>query len=220
MPLLCLRLLVAFLLLVPAFLGISWSRSRSRPFPLATVGASLMLISFLILPWLSLRPLDLVGLEWLGDTLPIAGRLLALLGVKSFSTLVGWLGPLGFLTNWYGWLALLLTATPLVWGLAALLGASALVAAWAVGVGRRPRAAYGLLAIAGALVLLVAYSLPLIDGLGERPFPHPLTVSLPFLGARLNWLGPGAMFLALGLLIGDALNVLRPSVVVEDEAGW
>ena len=85
MPLLCVRLLVAVVLLAPAGVAISWSKSRSRPFPLATVGASLMLISFGVLPWLSLQPLDPIGLEWLGDALPMAGRLLALLGA-----LAGW----------------------------------------------------------------------------------------------------------------------------------
>lgn len=220
MPLLCVRLLVAVVLLAPAGVAISWSKSRSRPFPLATVGASLMLISFGVLPWLSLQPLDPIGLEWLGDALPMAGRLLALLGAKSLSAVLGWMGVIGFLTNWYGWVALLLTAGPPVWVAATLLGVVALGAAWAVGVGRQKPAAYVLLAAAAALVLLVAYSLPLIDGLGEHPFPHPLTVTLPFLGARLNWLGPGVMFVALGLLMGDALLTLRPSVVSLEDEGW
>lgn len=220
MPLLCLRVIVAIVLLAPAGVAISWSKSRARPFPLAAVGASLMLISFGVLPWLSLQPLDPIGLAWLGDALPVAGRLLVLMGAKSVSAALGWVGVIGFLTNWQGWLALLLTAGPPVWVAALLLGTVALAAAWAVGVGRQKPAAYVLLATAAALVLLVAYSLPLIDGLGEHPFPHPLTVTLPFLGARLNWLGPGVMFIALGLLMGDALLTLRPPTVAVEDEGW
>ncbi|WP_374688809.1 hypothetical protein [Promineifilum sp.] len=205
----CLNLAFAALLLTPAVLALVWwRRDESRPAPFALAGVALMLISFFILPWLSLRPLDLIGLGWLGEALPTASRLLVLLGIRSLETALRWLGVTGLLTNWRGWLTLPLTTGPAVWIVSTLLGALVFVAAHVVNWTRARWAAWLLLLAAAGLTLLIAYHLPIIDGLGERPYPQASTIALPILAARLHWAGPAVMGLGLALCLIGALHAL------------
>lgn len=196
-----------------------WARQRpARPFPLAVVGAALMLLSFLALPWLSFDPLRYAGLDWVYDVVPLAQVLIERLGLDDLGRALPLWRAVRFLAHPPGWLALALGVGPLTWLAVLLLGAVAFAAAQAVTWLPRPRLPAGvLLAATLALLLLLLFDLAVIDGLGEHGFPHPLTVIQPFLAVHLAVLGPASTVVALGLQIVAAALALQRG---EKDAAW
>jgi hypothetical protein len=180
---------------------------RRHRFPLTAVGAALMGLSFVTLPWLSLKPLERIGLDWLHDVVPFAGGLLTFFHIDSLDRLLPFWRIIGIRPP--GWLALLLNAQ--TWGGLFWLGLEAVVvgglvyllAHWVAAAPRKPRlSAPVLVATAAVLLLLLLYRLPTIDGLGEHDFSNLLPLVLPIVfNIHMSSVGPLVMVVGLVLLL-------------------
>lgn len=211
MLLTCLTILLVAFIAGPVIAALlAWSRRRQeRPFPLAAVGAALMLVSFLLLPWLSFDPLRYAGLDWLYELVPLAGSLLEKLDIDKLGRLLPIWRAAGLLTHPPGWLALALGVGPLTWIVVLCLGSVAFAAAQAVTWLSQLRWPAWILAGASvALLLLLLFDLAAIDGLGEHSFPHVLSVVQPFLAVHLSPIGPFITAVALVLQAVAAAQAL------------
>lgn len=224
--LLCL-LLPGVLLCIPAVLIVFWwlgsGKDAARPFPMAAVGAGLMALGFFSLPWLSIKPLERIGLDWLHDVAPFLGRLLALLGVDNLDRLLPIWRVMGIRPP--GWLALVLNAESwsglLGLGLGAvMLGGLIYALAHWIAVRRTPRyTAVALAIVATVLLLLLLYRLPDVDGLGEHDFRNIIPLILPVIfNIHLTWPGPLFMVAGLLLMLADALRHLYAPAGPDAEA--
>ena len=219
MLLTCLSLLLLALIGAPlAAAVLVWARQRpTRPFPLVGLGAALMLVSFVALPWLSFDPLRYIGLDWLYETVPLAGTVLGWVGVDSLDSLLPIWRAAGVFIRPPGWLALTLGVGPLTWFVVLFLGSVAFVAAQVVTWLPRPRwPASILIGSAVTLLLLLLFDLATIDGLGEHSFPHLLSLVQPFLAVHVNPVGPLVAALALGLMAVGAVRVLNGTDAPDD----
>lgn len=164
-------------------------------------GNSFVSGSFFFLPWLDLQPLKHFGLEWLFDALPFAELFAKWIGKELVVNLIEKLSGLEILFQPPGWLTLLITAPIVLWPILLCLGGMIIFTGFLVAFQfRSPKIGKMLVVLAIGLLAIVYGSLPAIDGIGERAFPHPLTVVIPLLGAKINWLGPAVMILGLVFL--------------------
>jgi hypothetical protein len=219
----CLTLAVLALILAPPTFALwRWRRAlEARPFPLAVIGASLILLSFLLLPWLSLEPLRVMGFDWLSRLIPVARPVIEWLEDGRLRPLGVFLGPINFLTRWRGWMALLFTGNLSIVVLIPFLATLAIVLGhWVTWLRPRKAPAAILIASAGLSLFLMLFNLPRLDGLGERGFPHLMTVMLPMLGAHIHPAGPVTMALGLALLAAGGVQALagadRRDVEIEE----
>ena len=220
MLLTCLSLFLLALIGAPLAAAVFvWARQRpTRPFPLAGLGAALMLVSFVALPWLSFDPLRYIGLDWLSETVPLARTVLGWLGVDSLDSLLPVWRAAGVFIRPPGWLALALSVDPLTWFVVLWLGSVAFGAAQAVTWLSRPRGpAFVLIGSTVALLLLLLFDLAAIDGLGEHSFPHFLSLVQPFLAVHVNPLGPLLAALALGVMVVGAVQALTQAGTPDDD---
>jgi hypothetical protein len=170
--------------------------------------------SFVTLPWLSIKPLERIGLEWLHDIAPFVGRLLILFGIDNLDSLMPFWKVIGIRPP--GWLALMLNAQTrggllLLVIVAAVVGGLVYLLAHWVAATRRPRISAPFLVVtAAALLLLLLYRLPDIDGLGEHDFSNIVALSLPIVfNIHLSWLGPLVMVVGLVMLLADGVRRLQ-----------
>lgn len=205
MSLLCMTVWLV-LSLIPLAMAVRFSGARRPGVP--AIGATLMILSFFVLPWLNLQPLKYVGLDWLFDIAPAAEWLARLLGAGVMGGLFGGIGFIDPIFNPPGWATLALVAGPLTWLAVLGLGASAYwLAVLVIWRNNSARLGQALSLVSVTLSLFLFYRLPDIDGLGERTFPSLTALIVPLTGAKLSWIGPLGMFVSLGLLIWAGLRM-------------
>lgn len=219
----CLNLFVLFLVLAPtAERSFRWVQERGRA-PVGIWGSSLFLISVFYVPWLNLNPLQHVGLDWLIDVAPPTLELvLKLFRSERFGSLLGFFGILEPLFGPPGWATLFVTARPIVSVLMLSIGTITAVLGMFVAYGLFGKAAgTGLIFFSSLNFLILFYSLPTIDGLGERAFPSLFSLVIPLVGAHIEWGGPLIMIVGLCLLFyaGVRSHAGIDSTIYEREYG-
>lgn len=191
------------------FAFVLWTYARRRKggqHAFTLLGASLVLLSMSIVPWLNLQPLKHLGLAWFYEGLPAWEWLVHRLGIGWLGRALEKLSGLETLFEPPGWLALVLVGRLGVWLWVLFWGIAAVILSWSVGLGKgRPWVGYGLALSSSLLLLTVGYHLPTIDGLGERAFPHIASLAVPVLGAELEWAGPLVMMAGLLLMLYGGL---------------
>lgn len=206
-----LTVLVWILVLIPPILfAIKWLAQRDEGFvPIAVWFASLMLVSFFILPWLDLQPLKHFNLGWVFGTVPWLELLGKWVGMDWLLNILEKLSGLEILFEPPGWLTLILAARPWLWFVTIPCGVIAVIASWLVSWPVQHKWPGYLLSVTSFILLLILFlGLPEIDGLGERSFPNMMALLVPILGTHIIVPGPLAMLIALlGLVLTGSAHV-------------
>jgi hypothetical protein len=195
---------MTLVLTLPIVWSAVWLHNRSanwRNQVLAAWGLSFFLASFFFLPWLDLQPLKHLGLAVLFDALPVLETFVRWFGQDFLLEVIEKVSSLELIFEPRGWFTLALVANiyTAIWLF--LWGSSTFLLAWPVLLCFRwHKLGYFLSASSIVLLFTLFYSLPTIDGLGERHLPHPMALAVPVLGAELLWYGPVVMFIGLLLL--------------------
>ena len=220
---------LAWILVVipPILFTIKWLAQRDEGFvPIAVWFASLMLVSFFILPWLDLQPLKHFNLAWVFGTVPWLELVGKWVGMDWLLTILEKLSGLEILFEPPGWLTLILAARPWLWLVTIPCGFVTVGASWLVSWPVQHKLPGYLLSVTSFILLVILFlGLPEIDGLGERAFPNMMALIVPILGAHIIVPGPLAMLIALlGLVLTGATHVEmfknRSLVRDEEEIEW
>ena len=198
----------AVIILPSGLLTLVWFRSpKQRPFPLASWGISLLLLSFCFVPWIDLQPLKHFGVEWLFDAVPILAFIFERLGKTLAVEVAEKVSSLEIIFEPPGWITLVMVGNWLIWLWLAFWGSLTFIFAIPVMLRFRWRPIGRFLSITSFVLLITLfYNLPNIDGLGERPLPSIFALAEPILGAQLLWQGPMIMMAGLGLLVFGGLS--------------